>query len=379
MAALNKMKKKILILYTSVGLGHKYIAENIGWHLERAGFEVRLHDILQVQEGMMTHFGIWIHSFINRRLPFVWRWLYFSNLVNFIFLPLRVLLAKTNSQNLQRIVDEFGPDCILSTQTTGSAAAVSLLRRQQFAGKFVIGFSDYHLHKFWLYDEADLYLANTEEQKQEMIALGIPETKIIVCGITLQPLPVVNTVELRNQLAIPEKNKVVVFGSGSLGIGFDFSLLKEFLTKLTEREPQLSVIVMCGKNEQLKKDLEAQGIINMIPLGFFQQPSRLYQLADLLITKPGGLTIAEALQAGIKILITHTLPGQEEPNYDYLLKRELVIAKPEPLNAQTLADTAIKELSFTERSFPPAAQNITNRGEEGKTLIVAIKNMFHNV
>ncbi len=372
------MNKKILVLYTSVGMGHKFIAENIGFHLKQAGHSILLHDILKVQEGKLSGVGIWLHSFVNRKLPFLWRWLYFSNLVNFVGMPLRVPLAKTNSENLCSIVQEFQPDVILSTQTTGSAATAALLQQKKFFGKFIIGFSDYHLHKFWLYDEADLYLANIEEQKQEMIKLGIPSEKIFVCGITLKPLAEISEQNLRQKLNLPLQNKVMIFGSGSLGIGFDFDLLQEFLMKC-EQEPGLSTLVMCGKNTDLFTKLQKLQFKNIIPLGFYDNPSELYQMAHLLVTKPGGLTVAEALQAGCPILVTHTLPGQEEPNYDYLLKRELIYPKPDPLTAENLYHTAMSKLSTDKRSPTLESDKITQSGQEGKILISAVENLFHNV
>lgn len=371
--------KKILVLYTSVGLGHKYIAENIGYHLQRNGYEVLLHDILKVQEGAMTGFGIWLHSFINRRLPFIWRWLYFSKLVNLIAIPLRVPLAKTNSENLLNIVNQFEPDAILSTQTTGSAATAALIQQKKFHGKFIIAFSDYHLHKFWLYDEADLYLANTEDQKAEMLTYHIPAEKIFVCGITLKPLAKADTQALKSKLNISPNHKLIIFGSGSLGIGFDYSLLVQFLKTFIQQQPEATVLVMCAKNEQLKQKLAGLNLHNVIPLGFYTNPTELYQIADLLITKPGGLTIAEALQAGTKILITHTLPGQEEPNYDYLLSRRLINQKPEPLTAENLTRTAANVLSSPKPSMTEEAKKITQFGNEGKTLLTAVENLFHNV
>lgn len=373
------MNKKILVLYTSVGLGHKYIAENIGFHLKQAGYEVLLHDILKVQEGVMTGFGIWLHSFINRRLPFIWRWLYFSEFVNTITIPFRVSLAKTNSENLLNIVNAFQPDAILSTQTTGSAATSALIQQKKFHGKFIIAFSDYHLHKFWLYDEADIYLVNTQEQKDEMVSYQIPAKKIFVCGITLKPLVLVDSKALRAKLNIPANHKVIIFGSGSLGIGFEPALLKQFLKDFVQLYSQATVLVMCGKNEILKGDLDKLQLPNVIPLGFYTNPSELYQIADLLITKPGGLTIAEALQAGTRIIITHTLPGQEEPNYDYLLSRGLIIAKPEPLTVQNLVNTASSVLSSPKPSMTEEAKKITQLGAEGKTLLSEVEKLFHNV
>lgn len=375
--------KKILVLYTSVGLGHKYIAENIGYHLQQGGYEVHLHDILQVQEGMMVDFGIWLHSFINRRLPFVWRWLYFSNLVNLISLPLRVPLAKSNSENLLKIVNEFKPDCILSTQTTASAAVASLIEQKKFSGKFIIAFSDYHLHKFWLYDQADLYLVNIEEQKQEMIKLGVDANKIVVCGITLRPLEPIakqvikNNLGLQSEADLDEKEKIVIFGSGSLGIGFDTNLLKSYLAKLIEQNSDINIFVMCGKNTNLKHELDSLSLPKVHALGFYKNPSELYQVGDVLLTKPGGLTIAEALQAGIKIQITHTLPGQEEPNYEYLLKNKLVAPVPQPLTADNLVSATIKLLNSDEpTSETVSAEKITLAGQEGKILKESINKLF---
>ncbi len=372
--------KKILILHTSIGLGHKFIAENIAYHLEQAGYEVRLHDILQVQEGLLVDFGTWLHSFINRRLPFVWRWLYFSNLVNFISLPLRVPLAKRNSQNLEKIVNEFEPDCILSTQTTGSAATASLIEQKKFHGKFIIAFSDYHFHKFWVYPQADFYLVNIEEQKQELIKLGIEEEKIAVCGITLRPLEPIAKQAVTQNVGIQsgDGEKIVIFGSGSLGIGFDTELLKSYLKKLIASDRSINVLVLCGKNESLKHELSKLNLPKVFPLGFYKNPSELYQIGDVLLTKPGGLTIAEALQAGIKIQITHTLPGQEEPNYDYLLNHKLVSPVPHPLTADNLVAVTIKFFNADDNSSEtPFAKKITNAGQEGQILKQSVNRAFH--
>lgn len=377
--------KKILVLYTSVGLGHKFIAENIAYHLEQAGYEIHLHDILQVQEGVMVNFGIWLHSFINRRLPFIWRWLYFSHLVNSISIPLRIPLAKTNSENLLKIVEQFKPDAILSTQTTASAAVASLIEQKKFTGKFIIAFSDYHLHKFWLYDQADLYLANIDEQKQEMVRLGIDANKIIVCGITLKPLEPIAKRVVKQNLGILDddnnhKQKIVIFGSGSLGIGFDQNLLTDYLKQLVSKDENIHVLVLCGKNKQLKHYLDVLNIPRVRALDFYKNPSELYQVGDVLLTKPGGLTIAESLQAGIKIQITHTLPGQEEPNYDYLLQNNFVYPVPQPLTAKNLVASTIKLLNDDEPAGETSTSSfkITQAGQEGKILKESINKLFHN-
>lgn len=375
--------KKILILYTSVGLGHKYLAENIAHHLRQDGHEILLHDILKVQQGLMVDVGVWLHSFLNRHWPFIWRWLYFSSLVNLIGLPLRIPLAKSNSEQLYKVVKTFSPDAIITTQTTASAAAAALILQKKFRGRLIIAFSDYHLHRFWLYDQADLYLANIEEQKQAMVSLGVPLEKIEVCGITLKPKPSVGVDQLRERLQLASDDRVVIFASGSLGIGFDFELLENYGRELISENSKVALVVLCGKNQQLKDRVDALKLNKIRALGFYQNPQELYQLADVLVTKPGGLTIAEALQAGVKILITHTLPGQEEPNYDYLLKENLVQPIPVPLNARTLCEATVKLLNAPDHSRETNSETtktiqITQLGNEGKVLKHAVNSLFHS-
>ncbi len=371
------MNKRILILYTSVGLGHKYIALNMGHHFEKAGYEVKLHDVLELQKGILSEGGEWLHSLINRRFPIVWRWLYLSKLVADLTLPWRVPLAGRNYQKVKQVVDGFNPDLVISVQTTGSAIMSYLKQRGWYKGRFVIGFSDYHLHRYWLYDQADLYLANIPEQVEEMKQLGVKQPTV-VCGITLPALPEIDKKAVRAKLNLPEDNKVVLVSSGSLGIGFPVSMLKQFIQKLVLSEPKVWVVVVCGKNESMKQDLEKSNLPQTAVLGFYEPMAELYRISDLFLTKPGGLSTAEALQAGVPLQITHWLPGQEEPNYNYLVSHRLVYPVPPVLTAQSLVDTVQTRLnSPTSVSETPAKAIITQKNHEGEVLLNTIEKLFH--
>ncbi len=310
--------KKILILHTSVGLGHKSMAENIAWQLQSAGLEVRLADIGQVQKGRFEKVVVSVHRFINLYLPFVWAWLYFWG--HYIIYPFRVLIARFNSNTLKQLILDYRPDLIISTQTTSSAVVAYLKRAGVYKNLFAIAFSDYHLHPYWLYPEADFYLANINEQKTEMVRRGVLADKIFVCGMTLKPKLEVNVNEVRQKLNIRTEEKVVLVGSGSLGTGFKEGLLDQ-LSKIANTK----VLVACGKNEEYKKYLEKKySQTNILPLGYYSPMGELYAIADVFFTKPGGLTVAESLQYNLPTIITHILPGQEQLNLDYLLPKELV-------------------------------------------------------
>jgi len=380
------MAKKILILYTSVGLGHKTIAENIGWHLQQAGYGVKYYDVLQLQAGILAKVGTRAHQFINKKLPFVWKWLYnhadqgwFSH----ITLPNRIKVASRNYHHVKKVVDEFSPDLIITTQTTASAIVHYLKQQNLYPGLFAIAFSDYHLHRYWLYQDVDFYLANIQEQKQQMVEMGLPEEKIFVLGMTLQPRPEVNTAAVRQKLDIKPGEHVVLAASGSLGTGLSASWFIK-LAGAIKQLPKVRLIIVCGKNEQLKEVLKQKITDNQTVIqGYYSPLAELYAISNIFLTKPGGLTVAETLQWHLPLLIIHWLPGQEEINYRYLLGKHLVMSRPPTVEPSALLPLIKEELNhqtFRNSLISNAeALKLIQASHEGQALVEAIRNRFHDV
>lgn len=375
------MNKRILILYTSIGLGHKYIAINIGYYLEQAGYEVKYHDVLKLQSGIMVSVGEWFHSLINRRFPFVWRWLYLSKIFSASTRWLRVPLAGSNCENVKQVIQEFHPDMVIATQTSASAPMAYLKRHGLYKGKFVIAFSDYHFHPYWEYKEADLYLTNIEEQKNALVKLGTDPKKISQIGITLKPQEQVDAQAVKQKLGLTGKS-IYLMSSGSLGIGFPESLLIQFAEELTQTKQNVQLVVVCGKNEKMKERLSGiveQNKLNMTVLGFYEPMEELYSITEVFLTKPGGLTTAEALRDNVKLLTTHFLPGQEELNYKFLSLRGLIHPIPNPMTAENLVKVAAELESKKIEVENSNSIEITQKNSEGKALIKSIENLFHGV
>ncbi len=375
------MNKKILILYTSIGLGHKYIAFNMAFHLERAGFEIRLADVLQVQSGPMVKIGEWFHSLINRRFPFVWRWLYFSKVFSKATMWLRVPLAGRNLGNIKKQIDDFQPDIVIATQTSASAPMAYMKQHKMFNGKFVIAFSDYHFHPYWFYKEADYYLVNIQEQVRDLQKFGVPQDKISVCGITLKPYEPVDPEVVKQKLSVQGKD-VVLMSSGSLGIGFSEKLMLSYAEELKKINSNYELVVVCGKNEEMRAHLAGEAIEKQLPmtvLGFYEPMAELYSITKVFLTKPGGLTVAEALRDNVQMLITHFLPGQEELNYEYLTSRHLMHPIPDGMSAKILAQVTDKIATGKIRVETSNSEEITQKNKEGAILIESIEKLFHDV
>lgn len=321
---------KILILYTAVGQGHKTMAENLAASLAAAGHEVGLADAYKAQDGKLIRVGAKIHRFMNVQAPWLWRFFYTNKPFTDTSLRFRQNVAAKNHSQILKLLNGSRPDLIIATQAAPSGVVAYLKSEGLYRGLFGIAFCDYHLHRYWLYSSADFYLANIEEQKKEMISLGVPAEKIFVTGFNLRPLPNIGAEKVRAKLGIAPGKKVVLLTSGSLGLGIN----KKLVARLSA-EGSWHIVVVCGKNEAAVKELKSRySRPNVSVFGFYEPMDELYAIADIFLTKPGGLSVAEALRYKLPIVITSMLPGQEEWNLRYLRGHNLVMPESGDVIAQ---------------------------------------------
>lgn len=374
--------KKVLILYTSHTLGHKTVAENIGYHLAAAGYQVELFDALETEKSSSISGFLAVHTFINKYVPFIWRWMY---LTGYMFVvPVLKFMARFHSSRILALIDRLKPDMVITTQISPSGAVSYLKHKGLFVGKFGIAFSDFHLHPSWIYPNADFYLANTEEQKQAMIALGVTSDKIFVTGITVKPKQDVNTEEIRQKFNIPKESKVILVSSGSLGIRLPENIIDilrdEVHLAIREQGKVVHTIIICGNNNELYKDLSKENTDEDFHiLGFHSPMSELYAIADVYITKAGGLSVIESLQWNLPLIVTHILPGQEELNVQYLSSAQLVTplyVKPKRMWAGLIIEELLSGKLRAELSKNSKAAKMLELSS-GKPVIMAIEQEFH--
>lgn len=313
---------KVLILYTSIGLGHKAIAKNFEKYLTEANFEVYSRDILQVEKGKFSEFFSALYLKIIKSVPFVWEWLYNSSFINFVLQKVRIPIAALNAQNTRNLLKDISPDIVITTQITASTVMAYLKRKGEFTGKLFVAFSDYHFQPSWAVPGADGYLVNIEEQKKELIKLGVEEKTIKIVGMTLAPRDQVNILSVRERFKIAPDSKVVLLAAGSLGIYDPKNIINEIL-----KIKNLNIIAVCGKNLILEKELKQvySEDERVKVLGFYSPMEDLYSVSSIFVTKPGGLSVAEALLYRLPLFINHALPGQETHNIKYLKDRNLIV------------------------------------------------------
>ena len=108
---------------------------------------------------------------------------------------------------------------------------------------------------------------------------------------------------------------------GSMGCG----PIKRLARRLTETLPENSMlIVICGHNEKLYEDLwELGNRANLRILGFTREIPAYMDAADLMLTKPGGLSSTEAAAKALPMIFIDAVGGCEGRNLEFYTRHEL--------------------------------------------------------
>ncbi|WP_159887254.1 MGDG synthase family glycosyltransferase [Paenibacillus puerhi] len=209
------------------------------------------------------------------------------------------------------------PDLIICTFPL-AAAAISLLKEEgRCSVPLVTVITDYADHALWVQPHTDLFLVGSEEIARALERRGIARARVCVTGIPVRTsffAPVDRTL-LRAELGLaPDRQVVLVMGGG-------WGLMTEETRSLI-RSPlvreRMQLVFLCGSNGKAKRLLEKELASRPTPhvriLGFVDDIHRWMGAADLLLTKPGGLTTSEAIAARLPMLLYKPIPGQEEEN-----------------------------------------------------------------
>jgi processive 1,2-diacylglycerol beta-glucosyltransferase len=259
----------------------------------------------------------------------------------------RVLPSKSRLRFV-RYVEQFAPDAVLCTHylplgTLGSLRAQKLKQRRAGGSRAREGVSvtqapvgagegrtlplpmvvsvvtDFEAHALWMEPCVDLYCVAAEESRARLVARGAAAQDVVATGIPIagkfSAKPERKAV--RRALGLRDDQPVLLVLSGGFGTG----PVRDILAELDKVGRPLQSVVVTGHNEQLRRELAAacwQHPTHV--LGYASNMHELMAVADLIITKPGGLTTAEVLALGRPLLIVSPIPGQEAANSDFLLE-----------------------------------------------------------
>ncbi len=193
-------------------------------------------------------------------------------------------------------------------------------------------------HASWLAHDAAVraYLTPSAEVEALLAQWDVPARQRVRVGLPVHPRfleEVSDRAGLRRALGLDPARPVVLLMAGAEGQG----PLEAFVRALAAQRPRAQVVVVAGRNERLRRRLQAQTWpIPVRVLGFVHDVHRWMHAADLLLTKAGPSTIAEALAVGLPMLLFAHLPGQEARNPDFVVRLGAGVYEPDPARAAAL-------------------------------------------
>jgi processive 1,2-diacylglycerol beta-glucosyltransferase len=322
---------KVLILSASAGAGHVRAAEAIERAFARTGAarEVRHIDTLQFTNRVFRRLYSKAYVDLVNKAPEVLGWLY-----DYLDMPWeqerrRLAFHKLNTRRFVKMLKRERPDLAVCTHFLPAEILSWLKAEAKLACPQAIVLTDFDLHAMWLCHHFEHYFVVIEETREHLVKLGIPADKVSVTGIPIDPVfgEHKDKRAMRQKLGLRPELTVVLVSAGGFGAG----PIEHLVTSLLELRHPAEVVVICGRNPELKERLDARAATvaptanTLTVVGFTTAMDEYMAAADILVGKPGGLTTSEALAKGLLLVIVNPIPGQEERNSDHLLEEGVAI------------------------------------------------------
>lgn len=321
---------RTLIFSVSAGGGHGRAAEAIKDYicLYNPNSDVKIIDTLKYINPIIDKVIIGSYLKTIKVTPSLFGKLYDYSETDYGLATISAKINEILTYRLLPLINDFKPDILIATHPfpTEMLSILKIKHKTELPTMSIL--TDYAPHSFWLHPCIDAYIVSNSDMIPEMVSKGIPKSTIYDIGIPINPKFFVeyDRKETLEEIQFsPDKTTILIMG-GSLGMGKIESIYEELL----ELENDIQIIVITGSNKKLYYELMKYQNISIenkktYIIGFTDKVNKYMQAADLLLTKPGGLTITEALICKTPIGIFSPIPGQEEKNAEFLIKHNLAV------------------------------------------------------
>ena len=336
------MKQRILFLYLTKHSGHYAAAvavENAARQLN-GKVESMLLDSFSHANPFLSKMTLKAYLAALKTAPEIWEWMYDNPKFQQRTAIIRDLLNRGNSRKMEKILREFNPDVVVCTQAFACGVLAAWKQKTGNRRPALVGvLTDYVAHRYWAHPQVDMYVVPNDATRGTLIAQGVAPERIRVHGIPVSDRfstkadkdAVYQSLDLKPGLPM------ILLMGGSLGLG----PMKSVIKKLDQLPQPFYIVVVTGKNEELRERLERRGAKlrhQTRIFSFVENVNELMDAAELVVTKPGGITTAECLVKRLPMIIINPIPGQEAKNTDLLLAQNVAVEAEKAIDVANLVD-----------------------------------------
>ena len=318
----------ILILSASTGGGHMRASKAIEGYMtqQNKDINVKIVDSLLYISPILNKTITGGYVYLATKTPKLYGKLYDLTNKDHKFANFVTRLNNIFANKLMPLIDDFRPDIIITTHPFPTEMVSRLKSKKEINIPLICIMTDYAPHKAWINDKVDAYIVANDDMVTKMTTQGVDSRCIYPYGI---PVDEVFFEEKEKQLVIEElgldKNlPTILMMAGSFGVSNVFDVYQNII----DIDIDFQIILVTGRNQKLYNHFEeviGDTTKNTKLIYFTEEINKFMQASDIIITKPGGLTVTEALACNIPMAVFDAIPGQEEENADFLLKHNMAV------------------------------------------------------
>ncbi len=319
---------RVLILSISAGGGHQRAAEAVKSYtlLNNPDAHVKIIDTLKYINPILDKVVIGSYLRSIKLSPSIFGKLYKFSENDDNLLSFTNKLNEIVGHRIKSLIRNFKPDIVIATHPFSTQMLSVLKMKYKLKMPAVSLLTDYGSHSFWIHPHIDAYIVSNNDMKTDLVSRGVSENTIYPLGIPVNPdfMKVHNKKRTLKHLDLSENLPTILMMGGSLGIGKITPLYEE----LENMKNEAQIIVVAGKNKNLYDEISKLKAFTKNPttvVGYTKEINKYMQACDILITKPGGLTITEAIISHIPLVIFSPIPGPEIQNVEFLVKHNLAL------------------------------------------------------
>jgi processive 1,2-diacylglycerol beta-glucosyltransferase len=339
---------KLVILSASSGSGHTRAGEA----LEAAAADVpgissvRHIDVLDYASALLGEVYADLYKQMVSKAPSLWGWWYDKSDTPWKGEHFRVAMERFQMQPLMECLKAEAPDITICTHFLPSDIVSYMLQHEQVSTRHAVVVTDLHVHALWLCHQFERYFVASDESSYYLRQIGFPDDRISVTGIPIHPVfsQPMDREALRRKYTVDPSMPVVLLSAGTFGMESSIVAVRA----LMHMEVPAQIVALCGKNDDLLTEVvhateAAPAHLKFRALPYATNMHEWMAISDLIIGKPGGLTLSEAMASALPMILLNPIPGQEDINAASILEQGVAVSPTDVVTLPYKVDLLLRE------------------------------------
>ncbi len=348
--------KNILVVTASMGSGHNKAANAVAEAIKRK-YPVNKINVIDFMSTETAYFNSLVKDIYLKMLdhtPSVYEFFYKFTSDSTKGSTIQSVFAHAMKKDMRELIKKYEADMVICTHPFPCAAASYLKQTGEINIPLITVMTDFCVHQFWLYKNIDIYFTANDLLKKEMVNQGLLEERIFVTGIPVGYNFRVdyNRDDLLTKFKLEKDKPVALIMGGGLGLGG----VKNALCQLERLKKDIQILVITGANVALWSEMNeyAQHSKHKIFVwGYSHNIQEFMSVAKFLISKPGALTISEALTRELPMILHDPIPGPEVDNAKFVSDNGAAIW----VKHQDTLDAVVREVLSDATILPKLRNN----------------------